>query len=188
MFNMHTVLTSERCLPVRPCGCCDVSLRLFWQFLCVFPLSVYQSISSVWRKFSVPPFSCFLLPSILSCLSQSAELQTKIVSLRAWLCSVCVFMCIHKGTTGCISKVMVTYPYLFVSSRSVCVFCYLGKTWMDTSERRGLAAEVWRSLSPLSLRHIPPPQKQKYRFMKAVKQIFSVLWFVLHVRLLSFYC
>lgn len=96
MFNMHTVLTSERCLPVRPCGCCDVSLRLFWQFLCVFPLSVYQSISSVWRKFSVPPFSCFLLPSVLSCLSQSAELQTKIVSLRAWLCSVCV--CVHVYT------------------------------------------------------------------------------------------
>lgn len=34
---------------------------------------------------------------------------------------VCVFMCIHKGTTECISKVMVTNPYLFFS----CCVCPL---------------------------------------------------------------
>lgn len=47
---------------------------------------------------------------------------------------VCVFMCIHKGTTGCISKVMVTNPYLFffllcVSSAILekCVWIHLRK-------------------------------------------------------------
>lgn len=54
---------------------------------------------------------------------------------------VCVFMCIHKGTTGCISKVMVTNPYL-VFFPAVCVFCYLGKVCMDTSAQRALVAEV----------------------------------------------
>lgn len=53
---------------------------------------------------------------------------------------VCVFICIHKGTTGCISKVMVTCPYLFFLA--VCVFRYLGKVCMDTSAQRALVAEV----------------------------------------------
>lgn len=86
-----------------------------------FSLPHIGPICCVRLKCSVSPFSCFLRSSILSRLSQSAELRTEILSQGDWLHSarpcvcdcVLVFKCVHKGTTGCISKVMVTNPYLF---------------------------------------------------------------------------
>lgn len=64
-------------------------------------LTSYRSISPVKRKFSFSPFSCFLLTSILSCLSQSAELSAKIVSLRGCVCIkgfvyICVCSVVHE--------------------------------------------------------------------------------------------
>lgn len=130
---------------VRPAVFCE-SLT-FWT---VFSLPPIGPISCVRLKCSVSPFSCFLRSSILSRLSQSAELRTEILSQGDWLhrahayVCVLVFKCVHKGTAGCISKVMVTNPYLFFFflpfPRLVCVFCYLRKVCMDTSVQR--AAEV----------------------------------------------
>lgn len=64
----------------------------FWQFPCGTQLTIYHSISSLRQKKAVSPFSCFSLPSILSCLSQSVELSMKIVSLTACLC-FCAYTC-----------------------------------------------------------------------------------------------
>lgn len=151
---------------VRPAVFCE-SLT-FWTVF-VFPchLSVRSAVFD-WNApflhflvFSALPF-CLVFHSLLSFGQRYCLKETGCIA-RACVCDcVLVFKCVHKGTTGCISKVMVTNPYLFFFPFSpclVCVFCYLRKVCMDTSVRR--AAEVWRSLSSLSLHRIHLSQQQK---------------------------
>lgn len=96
---------------------CFVKVLTFWTVF-VFPchLSVRSAVFD-WNApfphflvFSALPF-CLVFHSLLSSGQRYCLKETGCIA-RVHVC-VLVFKCVHKGTTGCISKVMVTNPYLF---------------------------------------------------------------------------
>lgn len=117
-----------------------------WQFWCIFlpPISPSLLLN---KKCSGSLFSCFLLSSIRS-FTVCWAFGEDSVSRRL---TVCVYLCVYtKVRQGVYPRWQTLFVFFFPT---VCVFCYLEKVCMDTSVQRALVAEVWRSLSSLSLHH-----------------------------------
>lgn len=123
-----------------------------------FP-ATYQSISSVKQKmlwFSVFSFSP-LFHSVLS-FTVCWAFHEDSVSRRL---TVCVYLCVYtKVRQGVYPRWwwqdLICFLFFFPT-----VFCYLEKVCMDTSVQRALVAEVWRSLSSLSLHHTHLSRRKK---------------------------